>query len=84
MDKAKVLKTDIMASNGVIHVIDSVIIPSSSGSHEKVYNQEALLVVIWVYLLNHLNGPKEFEFSVCIPIQGCEGSVKNGRCNTKN
>ena len=35
VDKAKVLKTDIMASNGVIHVIDSVIIPSSSGSHER-------------------------------------------------
>ncbi len=37
---------------------------------KEVNNQEALLVVIWVYLLNHLNGPKEFEFSVCIPTQG--------------
>ena len=27
VDNAKVIKTDIMASNGVIHVIDSVIIP---------------------------------------------------------
>ncbi len=27
VDKAKVVKTDIMASNGVIHVIDSVILP---------------------------------------------------------
>ena len=27
VDKAKVTKTDIMASNGVIHVIDSVIMP---------------------------------------------------------
>ena len=37
---------------------------------KEAYIQEALLVVIWVYLLNHLNGPKEFEFSVCIPTQG--------------
>ena len=28
IDKAKVLKTDIAASNGVIHVIDSVIVPN--------------------------------------------------------
>ncbi len=27
VDKAKVVKTDIVASNGVIHVIDSVIVP---------------------------------------------------------
>jgi uncharacterized surface protein with fasciclin (FAS1) repeats len=27
VDNAKVVKTDIVASNGVIHVIDSVIIP---------------------------------------------------------
>lgn len=27
VDKAKVVKTDIAASNGVIHVIDSVIVP---------------------------------------------------------
>jgi uncharacterized surface protein with fasciclin (FAS1) repeats len=27
VDAAKVIKADIMASNGVIHVIDSVIIP---------------------------------------------------------
>ena len=30
VDKAKVLKTDIACSNGVIHVIDSVILPSDS------------------------------------------------------
>lgn len=30
IQKAKILKTDIDASNGVIHVIDSVLIPSSS------------------------------------------------------
>jgi len=29
VDNAKVLKTDIKASNGVIHVIDSVIMPPS-------------------------------------------------------
>ena len=29
MDGAKVSKTDIMASNGVIHVIDTVLIPGS-------------------------------------------------------
>jgi len=29
IDDAKVVKADVMASNGVIHVIDSVIIPSS-------------------------------------------------------
>ena len=28
VDNAKVIKTDIMASNGVIHVIDSVILPN--------------------------------------------------------
>lgn len=28
VDKAKVVKTDITASNGVIHVIDSVVMPS--------------------------------------------------------
>ncbi|MFT5826896.1 MAG: putative surface protein with fasciclin (FAS1) repeats, partial [Yoonia sp.] len=27
VDEATVVKTDIMASNGVIHVIDSVILP---------------------------------------------------------
>jgi uncharacterized surface protein with fasciclin (FAS1) repeats len=27
VDNAKVVKTDIVASNGVIHVIDSVVIP---------------------------------------------------------
>ena len=27
VDKAKVIKTDIVADNGVIHVIDSVILP---------------------------------------------------------
>jgi uncharacterized surface protein with fasciclin (FAS1) repeats len=27
VDNAKVVKTDIVASNGVIHVIDSVILP---------------------------------------------------------
>ena len=30
VDDAKVVKTDIMASNGVIHVIDSVLLPASS------------------------------------------------------
>ncbi|MEM9161242.1 MAG: fasciclin domain-containing protein [Verrucomicrobiota bacterium] len=29
IDEAKVVKTDILASNGVIHVIDSVILPKS-------------------------------------------------------
>ncbi len=29
IDNASVIKTDVMASNGVIHVIDTVIIPSS-------------------------------------------------------
>lgn len=29
VDGAKVIKTDIKASNGVIHVIDSVILPAS-------------------------------------------------------
>jgi uncharacterized surface protein with fasciclin (FAS1) repeats len=29
VDNANVIKTDVMASNGVIHVIDTVIIPSS-------------------------------------------------------
>lgn len=28
VDKAKVVKTDVMASNGVIHVIDSVVLPN--------------------------------------------------------
>jgi len=28
-DKVKVVKTDVMASNGIIHVIDSVILPPS-------------------------------------------------------
>ena len=28
VDKAQVVKTDIAASNGVIHVIDSVILPT--------------------------------------------------------
>ena len=27
IDSAKVLKTDVMASNGIIHVIDSVVLP---------------------------------------------------------
>jgi uncharacterized surface protein with fasciclin (FAS1) repeats len=27
VDKAKVVKTDVAASNGVIHVIDTVLIP---------------------------------------------------------
>ena len=27
IDNAKIIKTDITASNGVIHVIDSVILP---------------------------------------------------------
>ena len=30
VDKAKVVKTDIAASNGVIHVIDTVILPKDS------------------------------------------------------
>jgi uncharacterized surface protein with fasciclin (FAS1) repeats len=29
VDNAKVIKTDVMASNGVIHVIDSVVLPSN-------------------------------------------------------
>jgi uncharacterized surface protein with fasciclin (FAS1) repeats len=29
VDKAKVVATDVMADNGVIHVIDTVIIPKS-------------------------------------------------------
>jgi len=29
VDKAKVIKTDVMANNGVIHVIDAVILPKS-------------------------------------------------------
>ena len=28
VDNAKVIKTDIVASNGVIHVIDSVVLPN--------------------------------------------------------
>jgi uncharacterized surface protein with fasciclin (FAS1) repeats len=28
VDKARVVKTDVVASNGVIHVIDTVILPS--------------------------------------------------------
>jgi uncharacterized surface protein with fasciclin (FAS1) repeats len=31
IDNAKILKTDIMASNGVIHVIDTVIMPAEGG-----------------------------------------------------
>jgi uncharacterized surface protein with fasciclin (FAS1) repeats len=27
VDKARVIRTDIMATNGVVHVIDSVILP---------------------------------------------------------
>jgi len=27
VDNARVIKTDVMASNGVIHVIDSVVLP---------------------------------------------------------
>ena len=29
VDNAKVIKTDVMASNGVIHVIDTVVLPSN-------------------------------------------------------
>jgi len=29
IDKANIVKTDIVGSNGVIHVIDSVILPKS-------------------------------------------------------
>jgi uncharacterized surface protein with fasciclin (FAS1) repeats len=29
VDNAKVVKTDVMAENGVIHVIDTVIIPKA-------------------------------------------------------
>ena len=29
INNAKVVKTDVMASNGVIHVIDTVIVPSA-------------------------------------------------------
>jgi uncharacterized surface protein with fasciclin (FAS1) repeats len=29
VDNAKILKTDVMAENGVIHVIDTVIIPKA-------------------------------------------------------
>jgi uncharacterized surface protein with fasciclin (FAS1) repeats len=32
IDNAKVIKTDIKASNGVIHVIDTVILPPKSGN----------------------------------------------------
>jgi uncharacterized surface protein with fasciclin (FAS1) repeats len=32
LDNAKVIKTDIKASNGVIHVIDTVILPPKSGN----------------------------------------------------
>jgi uncharacterized surface protein with fasciclin (FAS1) repeats len=32
---AKVVQTDVMASNGIIHVIDSVIIPGESGEMAK-------------------------------------------------
>jgi uncharacterized surface protein with fasciclin (FAS1) repeats len=28
VDKAKVVKTDVVTSNGVIHVIDSVVLPN--------------------------------------------------------
>ena len=35
VNKAKVVATDVMASNGVIHVIDSVIIPSSRESQAR-------------------------------------------------
>jgi uncharacterized surface protein with fasciclin (FAS1) repeats len=35
IDKAKVTTPDIMASNGVIHVIDSVLIPKSAAAPEK-------------------------------------------------
>jgi uncharacterized surface protein with fasciclin (FAS1) repeats len=31
VNNAKVIKTDVMAKNGVIHVIDTVLIPSSDG-----------------------------------------------------
>ena len=30
VDKARVVKTDVQASNGVIHVIDTVILPNGS------------------------------------------------------
>ena len=30
VDSARVVKTDIQASNGIIHVIDSVILPDDS------------------------------------------------------
>ena len=36
VDKAKVVATDVMADNGVIHVIDTVIIPKSKYSTKKI------------------------------------------------
>jgi uncharacterized surface protein with fasciclin (FAS1) repeats len=39
---AKILKTDIDASNGVIHVIDSVILPPPSGADAKRKLEEAV------------------------------------------
>jgi uncharacterized surface protein with fasciclin (FAS1) repeats len=35
IDKAKIVKTDIVASNGVIHVIDSVILPKAKAARPK-------------------------------------------------
>jgi uncharacterized surface protein with fasciclin (FAS1) repeats len=35
IDNAKIVKTDVMASNGVIHVIDTVILPKSKAKASK-------------------------------------------------
>ena len=55
LNSSKVVKADIKCSNGIIHVIDSVLIPSSEEKTGKTLTDDLMLVAIekGVKLFNH-------------------------------
>jgi hypothetical protein len=50
VDNANVVATDVMASNGIIHIIDSVILPSAAApaSAKKTVDSECVCVCVSV------------------------------------
>jgi transforming growth factor-beta-induced protein len=62
VDKSKVVTADLMASNGVIHVVDKVILPASIVSHAINNPNFSILVqaVVKAGLVDALNAPGPF------------------------
>lgn len=61
-DSTAVVQTDIVASNGVIHVIDSVLIPSNVMARVRVAHFSPDTPAVDIYVNGELSGIQELEY----------------------